>query len=86
MPEGSQGLGYPEQVGPRGQEAGGAQVSLCPQELSQPDLGMGWCGHGVVKAGGSEHVPIRMEGGQDHPAGHSAFQGSIHLALTPMYE
>ena len=61
-------------------------MSLCPQELSQPDIRVGWLRCDVVKAGGSEHVPIGMEGGQDHPAGHSAFQGSIHLALTPMYE
>ena len=29
-------------------------MSLCPQGVSQPDLGVVWHCHGVVKAGGSE--------------------------------
>ena len=37
-------------------------MSLCPQGVSQPDLEVGWHGHGVVKAGGSELVPIRIVG------------------------
>lgn len=60
-------------------------MSLCLHGVSQPDLGVGWCGHAVVKAGGSEQVPIRIGGGQDQPAGQSASQGSTHLALMPMY-
>ena len=46
----------------RGQGAAGVWVSLCPQGVSQPDLEVGWHGHGVVKAGGSELVPIRIVG------------------------
>ena len=46
-----------------GQGTGGARVSLCLQGVSQPDLGVGWHGRGVVKAGGSEQVPSRIGGG-----------------------
>ena len=60
-------------------------MSLCLQGVSQPDLGVGWHGRGVVKAGGSEQVPIRTGGGQDQPVGQSASQCSTRLALMPMY-
>ena len=60
-------------------------MNLCPQDLSQPDLGVEWCRCGVVKSGGSEKVPIGIGGGQDWPVGHSASQGSTCLALMPMY-
>ena len=68
-----------------GQGTGGARVSLCLQGVSQPDLGVGWHGRGVVKAGGSEQVPIRIGGGQDQPVGQSTSQCSTRLALMPMY-
>ena len=60
-------------------------MSLCLQGVSQPDLGVGWHGRGVVKAGGSEQVPIRIGVGQDQPVGQSASQCSTRLALMPIY-
>ena len=78
-PGGSQGLGHPEQVRRKGQGTGGAQVSLCPQRVSQPDRGVGWHGRGVVKAGGSEQVPIGIGVGQ------VGLQVKVHLRAPPIW-
>ena len=57
----------------------GAQVSLCPQRVSQPDRGVGWHGRGVVKAGGSEQVPIGIGVGQ------VGLQVKVHLRAPPIW-
>ena len=55
-------------------------MSLCLQGVSQPDLGVGWHGRGVVKAGGSEQVPIRIGGG-----GRTSLWVKVHLSAPPVW-
>ena len=54
-------------------------MSLCPQGVSQPDLGVGWHGCEVVKAGGSEQVPIRIGRGR------TGLWVKVHLRAPPVW-
>lgn len=53
-------------------------MSLCPQGVSQPDLGVVWCCHEVVKAEGSEQVPIGICGGR------TSLWVKVHLRAPPI--
>ena len=55
-------------------------MSLCPQELSQPDIRVGWLRCDVVKAGGSEQLPIGIGG-----RGRNGLRVTVHLRAPSIW-